>query len=385
MDTTHAGFLTGLTATVQEILGWFHPVFFAYNTVLFLVAVSVPPVITWIYVHLMKGEKKRRLQKDFPQALWDQEHAEITTLVDDFFKQRRYLGSTVLLTTVIALGASIILFLKPVLRAGEAASETGLDFSTGANILMLGPYAVYSAKEYFPRLVMGLTAFQYGFLGAYVHFVSELSRSYFTLDLTPHTYVEATIRMITGSLAALVLSFALFDAADFPTSQPGGTTLLPLLSFFIGFFPARALLAIEKLATLSIRVLPKVDYRSAELSSLPGMSYSHELRLRREGFDNIENLSHANPCDLAVRTGFSYCQLEHWKGQAWLYSHLRDDYDRFVRLTGITSRRELNICLNALSCPQADSIVEAADTQLRAKVAVLSTLARREMLADAAA
>lgn len=378
MDTTHADFLAGLAATVQEILGWFHPAFFAYNLVLFLVAVSVPPVITWIYVHLMKGEKKRRLHKEFPQALWEKERAEITTLVDDFFKQRRYLGSTVLLTTVIALGASIILFLKPVLRAGEAAGETGLDFSTGANILMLGPYAVYTAKEYFPRLVMGLTAFQYGFLGAYVHFVSELSRSYFTLDLTPHTYVEATIRMITGSLAALVLSFALFDAADFSTPQAGGTTVLPLLSFFIGFFPARGLLAIEKLATLSIRVLPKVDYRSAELSSLPGMSYSHELRLRREGFDNVENLSHANACDLAVRTGFSYCQLEHWKGQAWLYAHLRGDYDEFVRMTGITSRRELMVCLDAWSRERTDPTAEGVSHELRDKVRVVSTLARHE-------
>ena len=40
--------------------------------------------------------------------------------------------------------------------------------------------------------------------------------------------------------------------------------------------------------------------RALPLSMLGGMSYAHELRLEREGFDNIENLSNADPVDLAA-------------------------------------------------------------------------------------
>ncbi len=116
------------------------------------------------------------------------------------------------------------------------------------------------------------------------------------------------------------------------------------------------------------------------------MSYSHELRLRLrcEGFDNVENLSHANLCDLAVRTGFSYCQLEHWKGQAWLYSHLREDYDQFVRLTGITSRRELVACLDAMRCQFEASMMSGADSRLRVKVRMVAALASHEAQSNTA-
>ena len=61
------------------------------------------------------------------------------------------------------------------------------------------------------------------------------------------------------------------------------------------------------------------------------MSYTHELRLEREGFDNVENLSTADPVDLAVRTCFSYTQLKQWIDEAWLTTHLREDYPELVR------------------------------------------------------
>jgi hypothetical protein len=71
------------------------------------------------------------------------------------------------------------------------------------------------------------------------------------------------------------------------------------------------------------------------------MSIAHEVRLGREGFDNMENLSHADTLDLAVRTGFSFRQLRNWIGQGWLRLHLGPDFDAFTRQTGLTSRAEL--------------------------------------------
>ena len=88
-------------------------------------------------------------------------------------------------------------------------------------------------------------------------------------------------------------------------------------------------------------IVPDDSYRALPLSMLAGMSYAHELRLEREGFDNIENLSNADAVDLAVRTCFSYGQLKQWIDQAWLAAHLREDYPDFVRRTGIASSDEL--------------------------------------------
>ncbi len=59
--------------------------------------------------------------------------------------------------------------------------------------------------------------------------------------------------------------------------------------------------------------------------------------MKREGYDNIENLANANALDIALRTGFSYPQLVQWISQARLHGHLRNDYHAFVNCTGIDS------------------------------------------------
>ena len=103
-------------------------------------------------------------------------------------------------------------------------------------------------------------------------------------------------------------------------------------------------------------IIPEGNYRALPLSMLAGMSYSHELRLEREGFDNIENLSSADAVDLAVRTCFSYGQLKQWIDQAWLATHLREDYPEFVRRTGIGSSDELQRFLSTCDCAKVDGV-----------------------------
>jgi hypothetical protein len=115
---------------------------------------------------------------------------------------------------------------------------------------------------------------------------------------------------------------------------------LPLVAFFLGYFPNRASLLIEKLSArkLGYKVEP---YAPTPLSTLQGISYAHEVQLAREGFDNVENLCDADTLDLAVRTAFSYRQLRHWIGQAWLMTHLRPRFDNFATRTSLTTRHEL--------------------------------------------
>jgi hypothetical protein len=322
-----------------------------------------------------------------------------------------YRGSVWLTTTVVMLGVSILLLFKPVSSPGGM----GVDFSLGANMLIMGPFAELYGKNpdvYYSHLIRNQIAFQFGFLGAYVYFVGSVARAYFTLDLTSLTFVEGAIRMIVASILALVLSFA-FDfvlpgelisapaasdghgndsikppfAAE-PSSDtaasttgvdedtqgnskghsngtdstiPTGLSLLPVVAFFFGFYPKRATLAIERVALKVMKnFISEGSYRALPLSMLAGMSYSHELRLEREGFDNIENLSNADAVDLAVRTYFSYGQLKQWIDQAWLAAHLREDYPDFVRRTGIGSSEELRRFLAACDCAKVDGVEQLA-------------------------
>ena len=138
---------------------------------------------------------------------------------------------------------------------------------------------------------------------------------------------------------------------------PARLSLLPLVAFFLGFYPRRAALGIERIVVKLTRgIIPAMSYRALPLSMLAGMSYSHELRLEREGFDNIENLSNADPVDLAIRTCFSYNQLKQWIDQAWLAAHLREDYPGFAQRTGITNSEELHCFFSTCDASHTDGV-----------------------------
>lgn len=389
----------------RAVAHWFDPVFFQYNLVMTLLAVLVVPSLALSYMMKMANRKERRLYRDVPP----ERRGEIRQRMGRRASFGTYRGSVWLTTVVVLLGSSILLLFKPV----SSSAELGVDFSLGANMLMMGPFMeLYETGNgsYYSHLVRNLTAFQFGFLGAYVYFIGSVVRAYFTMDLTSNTFVDGAIRMIVASLLALVLSFA-FDlllpheldvnasstaapsdgnattpASPTPstpsTNEESGETvspersgngeklllkqevplparlsLLPLVAFFLGFYPKRTALGIERIVIKLTRgIIPTMSYRALPLSMLAGMSYSHELRLEREGFDNIENLSNADPVDLAIRTCFSYSQLKQWIDQAWLASHLREDYPGFAQRTGITNSEELHCFFSTCNTSHTDGV-----------------------------
>lgn len=376
----------------RAVAHWFDPVLFQYNLIMTLLAVLVVPSLALSYIQTMTDRKERQLQREVPA----ERRGEIRRRMGRRASFGAYRGSVWLTTTVVLLGTCILLLFKPVFSAGG----TGVDFSLGANMLTMGPFVELFGKNpdaYYSHLIRNLTAFQFGFLGAYIYFIGSVVRAYFTLDLTSHTFVDGSIRMIVASVLALVLSFVfdfvvpndfkhatatvttvakLADSVESPSvatpspanggsrnnsdgmdaTIPASLALLPVLSFFFGFYPKRASLAIERAVLTAMRNMPGDSYRALPLSMLAGMSYAHELRLEREGYDNIENLCNADAVDLAVRTCFSYSQLQQWIAQAWLAAHLREDYSDFVRRTGITSSDELRCFLTASDPAQGDGV-----------------------------
>lgn len=388
----------------RAIAHWFDPVFFQYNLVMTLLVVLVVPSLALSYIQTMASRKERRLQNEVPL----ERRGEIRRRMGRRASFSSYRGSVWLTTTIVLLGASILLLMKPVYWGGGA----GVDFSLGGNMLTMGPFAELYKRNpdvYYSHLIRNQVAFQFGFLGAYVYFIGSVVRAYFTMDLTAHTFVDGAIRMMVASILALVLSFAFdfvvpgesapaytpvaaeggnstesssgTDSASATTGSiatensngssgnstvqtegtypvlPASLSLLPIVAFFFGFYPKRASLALERITLKAMRsIIPGQSYRALPLSMLAGMSYSHELRLEREGFDNVENLSHADAVDLAVRTCFSYAQLKHWIDQAWLAAHLREDYPEFVLRTGIEDSEELKHFLSTCESAKIDGM-----------------------------
>ena len=355
----------GVLLPLIQITQWFDPVFFQYNLALLACSVAIIPLITLSYVHSMVDEKIRRLNHELPdEALSDQ---DIVTYINNYlsrsFDMRNYLGSMATLTIIVSLGFAIILLLKPMPLG--ITEIPGVDYTKGVNFMMLGPHMEHfmhnNVNEYMHVLITTLTAFQFGFLGAFVYFMGHLVRSYFTLDLTPNIFVGGSIRMMTGSILALVLSFCFIN--------PNGVLKemffdnLPILSFFIGFFPSRGLALIENISMKSLGLMHLPRYASP-LRDLPGISYAHQTRLTREGFDNIENLASASAIDLALRTGFSFQQLTKWISQAQLHGYLREDYHLFIDRTGINNLEDFISYWH--SSIQADTGTDPASTLIAA-------------------
>lgn len=210
------------------------------------------------------------------------------------------------------------------------------------------------------------------------------SRAFFTLDLTPETVIEGSLRIAIASVLPLVLSFALEPSSSNAGSLNAGSpiaglttpqSLLPAISFFFGFFPSRALAFLENLISgLAHKLLPTDENKVMPLRLLHGLNFNHELRLEREGFDSVENFSHADAAALAVRTGFSYAQLRQWISEAALMARLREDYPKFVSQTGLSSIEEVTRFMAAIPDPETALTALAGTGEnavLRQKIAVL--------------
>ncbi|MGE0222750.1 MAG: hypothetical protein AB7F35_15225 [Acetobacteraceae bacterium] len=349
---------------------WFDPIFFQYNLLLGVTAILIVPLVPYFYVCTMTRRKEVRLQAEMPAAVWNAKQAIIRQRLDRRAQFGFYAGSVGLTTVAVTLGVSILLLFKPVWDPALC----GAVLSRGVNMLTGGAYIGGFAnavvdRTVFDHLLLNLVAFQFGFLGAYVYFLTALSRAYFSLDLTPETFVDGTIRIAVASILALVVSFGL-DAVSRPD-------MAPVIGFVLGFFPKRAMLVLEKMAQSAAAMLPTSRYDDVPLADLPGVSYAHEVRLEREGFDNAQNLRHADPTDLAIRTGFSYGQLAAWIDSAELATRLREDYQTFANLTGITTLSEMQrLAGGGDVAATVDMLVpadpaEARNAALRRKLAVI--------------
>ena len=322
---------------------WFSPWFNAFNMLMLLFACAIPFAVTTSYVYLMGPEKNNRLALQFKNLpLSERDFVLLTT--HTMFSYQRYLGGIIATTTVTFLGAVALLFFKPVM-AGD-----GMSFANGGNVLLMGVdvmrQPVDGGWQVSERLGNSIAAFSFGFIGAWLYFVSELTRSFFNCDLRPRILIAGTIRIATASVLALVVGFAfggvLGDVEVFGGGKANSLELIEIVGFIIGYFPRRGLGFLNGVAGYISLIGKGEDYQSMPLRTLPGMSYSHVERLRQEGIDAVENLAGHHPVALTLQTGFPYPVVETWVGEAWLRRVLGDEgHKALAEKTGLHGKYEL--------------------------------------------
>ncbi|HEV7486042.1 MAG TPA: hypothetical protein VGQ65_10195 [Thermoanaerobaculia bacterium] len=362
----------GLDSLLDAAVQWFDPSFFLYNLLLSAFAVLIVPFLTIHYVASMRREKVRRLKRELcdcrqagsehDKPMWGDDETEcernIRDLIRPQFRLRNYLPSMFGMSMTVAFGIVILLLAKPVFITNGASHLGGVDYARGANMLLLGPKVAFyttTDPQMFRQVLISLCAFQFGFLGAFVYAISSLVWSYFNVDLTPHTLVAGSVRMVTASVLAIVLGFFIPSMPYFKGDEDRLIQLLPVAAFFLGYFPDRGLVLLQRAGRLLLQV--KTDYASMPMHRLPGIGISDEGRLGYEGFSNLEQIEHSDPLDLAIRTGYSYTQLNSWREQAWLASRLRDQYPKWIECTGILGRDELRLFFERVA-PHVDTAID---------------------------
>jgi hypothetical protein len=331
---------------IENAASWFDPAVVGYDVLLLVLVIQLPALLAISYTLSMGKEKTRRLRRELG-PLWAPNEGWITEYVEKQFRWQDYVLGVSLMTVVVAMGAFILFIAKPVNSAIQGSMPgPGLDFSLGANLVLLGPFVEnYVDGKNFHFAMHSLTAYAFGFLGAYIYSVRQLIRGYFSVDLTPSTFVYASLRILSASVMALVASFGLsmIMAESIPSHETAekAAALLPIMGFFFGYFPDRALRTIQHLGN---RVLGSVEgpgYGSTSLKKISGMNLAHSDRLEREGIDNVENLAASEPIEIALRTGFPFAQVKTWVGEARLRIHLGRHFVPFVARTGIRTYDQL--------------------------------------------
>jgi hypothetical protein len=332
---------------------WFDPLLIVYDALLLLFGVLFVPLIATSYLVCMKDEKELRLRRELG-PLWPANEQRVKAYVAAQFRVRDYFVPVAAMMIIVAFGGAIVLLLHPVWGASG-----GLDFKRGASLLLVGPRIEgFLSDETFHVISHSLTAFAFGFLGAYIYSITQLVRGYFTTDLNAGAFVASSTRIAMACALAVILAFSLSALViepgaktstlatflgTFRPSHETATALLPLITFFFGYFPNTALRAVERITSRTLTWIVKDEsWGATSLNKISGMNINHAFRMEREGFDNAENLACADPIELAMRTGFPYAQVQSWIDEARLLIHLGDDdFRAFTAGTGIRTYDQL--------------------------------------------
>jgi hypothetical protein len=167
---------------------------------------------------------------------------------------------------------------------------------------------------------LSLVAIGMAILGSYIWSIQYIVRRLINLDLVPGAYYSIGTRIIFACFLSVIMHHYIqsLDAG----LKKELIDLLPVIAFFIGIFPQRALQYLqEKMFFLS---KSEKQAHKLPLDMIEGVTLFSRVRLSEVGIDNAQNLAEANFLELILRTPFNPLLMLDWISQAKLYLVVKD-------------------------------------------------------------
>ena len=221
------------------------------------------------------------------------------------------------------------------------------DARKGGNDVSRPPTAERYTTEEIVRYGRGTIAVSVAaFVGAYLWTLIFLARRVTNFDLSPFSFLRATIQICLASFVCVFLrhlydsvSQMIWQTSSSQSVAPTTSSWLLALAFLIGFYSALGLNYLqERFAFLRFKTRnASADALARELplDMVDGIDSYIKFRLGEYEIEDIENLALANPIQLFIETPYPLRKIIDWIGQAQLLIE--------IETSKITELRNLNI------------------------------------------
>ena len=236
-----------------------------------------------------------------------------------------FAASTIVLAAVVALHAwiGIIVFNSSIeTQAPIILSSISLDTST-------------DAISYIALTLMAIVG---AFLGSFVWAARYVYRRLASYDLTPTTYYQVALRMISGTMVAVALRHII---PMMPQVDGDGNfaSLVILAAFVSGYEPSFGVRLIWQWGRKKLKRRageePADRIKKFPVRSIDGISTHIEARLEEFEIDDVQNLATENPITLYARTPFGLAEIVDWIAQAQLFYLLNPDKIQALKQIGV--------------------------------------------------
>jgi hypothetical protein len=213
-------------------------------------------------------------------------------------------------------------------------------FSDRPPIILTGIYAggfTHMNTDSLPYTHLSLVAIGMAILGSYVWSILYIARRLINLDLSPVAYYSIGTRVVLATFVSL--TFQHFAQAMPAEVRKKMIELLPVIAFFTGIFPQRAMQYLQDKLVIFRRLGKGANELSLDM--IEGMNLFNKVRLSEVGIDNAQNMAEANLEELIRKTPFNPRLLLDWIAQAKLYVVVKDQITS-LRKAGV--RTVLDLC-----------------------------------------
>lgn len=298
-----------------------------------------------------KRREYERLQKILGKHKDTDDEVTLQELFGEEYRGRDYILPVCFVTLFCALGFWVLFSDKPpIILTGIFAGGFG-DTNSGA----------------LPYTHLSLVAIGMAILGSYVWSIQYITRRFINLDLSPGAYYSMGTRIIFATFVSL--TFHHFIQSMPPGARKEMIELLPVIAFFTGVFPQRAMHYIQE----KLLVFKKLGKGAHELplKMIEGMNLFHRVRLSELGIDNAQNLAEANLEELIRKSSFNPRLLIDWMAQAKLYIIVKDQITG-LRRVGVRTALDFQVAGAENGLSSLAELSEMSEKQLATVYRVIS-------------